>query len=100
MLSSQKLKRRIIQIKIVTVLIHVLLHLFKYFVKKIFLMFLYQFNHLITSKNEESICFTDVYTHIHKLSLVFFFSECDRKQPVTIYLMFEITSLPTLNLSH
>lgn len=46
------------------------------------------------------ICFTDVYTHIHKLSLVFFFSECDRKQPVTIYLMFEITSLPTLNLSH
>lgn len=28
------------------------------------------------------ICFTDVYTHIHKLSLVFF-SECDRKQPVT-----------------
>lgn len=47
------------------------------------------------------ICFTDVYTHIHKLSLgFFFFSECDRKQPVTIYLMFEITSLPTLNLSH
>lgn len=46
------------------------------------------------------ICFTDVYTHIHKLSLGFFFSECDRKQPVTIYLMFEITSLPTLNLSH
>lgn len=41
-------KKRIIQIKIVTVLIHVLLHLFKYYVKKIFLMFLYQFNHLIT----------------------------------------------------
>lgn len=73
-------KKRIIQIKIVTVLIHVLLHLFKYYVK----MFLYQFNHLITKKKWRKYLFVlQMFIHIFINFLLFFFSECDRKQPVT-----------------